>query len=150
MTELQTCDILPHYAEMTTSISLTGITTLTKTKYKTRHSTAKEIVQVPKKGFMLRKEVGANYNKPAKKKKRKVTTNTTAETLPTITKKKPLYTINKKQVWHRLFQFINQQKGMKELYFWTVTFPQGTEDDTCLNLISGSQKDNPTAHYITT
>jgi len=131
MTELQTCDILPHYAEMTTSISLTGITTLTKTRYRARHSTAKEIIQVPKKGFMLKKEVEANYNKPGKTKKRKVTTNTTAETLPTIIKKKPLYTINKKQVWHRLFQFINQQKEIKELYFWTVTFPQGTEDDTC-------------------
>lgn len=131
MTELQICDILPCSEEMTTSISLTGITTLTKTRYRSRHSTCKEVVQVPKKGFMLRKEVEGNYNKPAKTKKRKVTTNTTVETLPTIIKKKQSYTINKKQVWHRLFQFINQQKGMKELYFWTVTFPQGTEDDTC-------------------
>src|SRR5574337_415464 len=108
MAEIQTCDILPHYAEMTTSISLTGITTLTKTRYKTRHSTAKEIVQLPGKGFMLKKEIKAQESNNTTKAK-----------------------IKKKQVWHRLFQFINQQKGMKELYFWTVTFPQGTEDDTC-------------------
>src|SRR5574337_213247 len=131
MTELQTCDILPHYAEMTTSISLTGITTLTKTKYKTRHSTAKEIVQLPGKGFVLKKEIKAQDSNKDTKAKRKTKHKEQAKTLPTIIKKKPSYIINKKQVWHRLFQFINQQKGMKELYFWTVTFPQGTEDDTC-------------------
>ena len=131
MTELQTCDILPHYAEMTTSISLTGITTLTKTKYRTRHSTAKEIVQLPGKGFMLKKEIKAQESNNTSKTKRKTKHKQQAKTLPTTIKKKPSYTINKKQVWHRLFQFINLQKGMKELYFWTVTFPQGTEDDTC-------------------
>lgn len=38
------------------------------------------------------------------------------------------YSVNKREVRQRLLAFINTQKGKKELYFWTVTFPAGTSD----------------------
>lgn len=41
------------------------------------------------------------------------------------------YQVNKKEVRQRLFGFMNTQKGRKELYFWTVTFPKGTPDAIC-------------------
>lgn len=45
--------------------------------------------------------------------------------------RKKSYTVNKKEVRQRLLGYINTQKGRKELYFWTVTFPEGTPDDAC-------------------
>lgn len=39
------------------------------------------------------------------------------------------YRVNKVEVRNRLLAMINTQQGGKELYFWTVTFPQGTGDD---------------------
>jgi len=47
-----------------------------------------------------------------------------------ITRKKS-YSINKKEVRQRIMTYINTAKGQKELYFWTVSFPEGTPDDTC-------------------
>lgn len=41
------------------------------------------------------------------------------------------YTINKREVRQRILAYINTMKGQKELYFWTVTFPEGTPDAAC-------------------
>ncbi len=46
------------------------------------------------------------------------------------------YKINKQQVRHRLLCYINTQKGKKELYFWTVSFPQGTPDAICFQALN--------------
>src|SRR5207245_2272494 len=41
------------------------------------------------------------------------------------------YSVNKPQVRQRLFGIRNSQKGKKHMYFWTVSFPEGTPDDVC-------------------
>ena len=41
------------------------------------------------------------------------------------------YSINKREVRQRILAYINTEKGAKYLFFWTVTFPAGTPDDTC-------------------
>ena len=46
------------------------------------------------------------------------------------------YRINKKEVRQRLLGYLNTMKGKKELYFWTVTFPQGTPDDLCYRIFN--------------
>lgn len=38
------------------------------------------------------------------------------------------YTINKREVRQRLLGYINTYHGKKELYFWTVSFPEGIPD----------------------
>lgn len=45
--------------------------------------------------------------------------------------RKKAYMINKREVRQRILAYINTQKGKKELYFWTVSFPEGTPDDVC-------------------
>jgi hypothetical protein len=45
------------------------------------------------------------------------------------TKKERQYSVHKREVRQRLLGFMNTQRGKKELYFWTVTFPKGTADD---------------------
>ena len=124
------------HQDMRYSISLTGITILHEGKYKQRHNTTKEIVQVPKKGFMTK----ANYQ----------STQTTKQIKPTRRKKKQSvvtksndkatqvrqYRIDKTEVSHRIRNYINQMKGEKMLYFWTITFPQHTTDDTAYILLN--------------
>ena len=46
------------------------------------------------------------------------------------------YTINAKMVKSRITAFVANQGQGKELYFWTVTFPQGTNDATCMLLLN--------------
>lgn len=41
------------------------------------------------------------------------------------------YKIHKQRVRHRILGYINTQKGKKELYFWTVSFPEGSSDNAC-------------------
>lgn len=45
------------------------------------------------------------------------------------TKKLRTYTVHKREVRQRILGYLNTQRGKKELYFWTVTFPAGTPDD---------------------
>lgn len=56
-----------------------------------------------------------------------------AENARNVAKKERIkaYTINKREVRQRILGYINTMKGQKELYFWTVTFPEGTPDAVC-------------------
>lgn len=62
---------------------------------------------------------------------------TTENNFPIIVEKvtesirKKSYSVNKREVRQRILSYINTAKGQKELYFWTVTFPEGTADDVC-------------------
>lgn len=55
---------------------------------------------------------------------------------PKPAKKAKAFTINKTQVTHRIRNFCNQMSGEKKLFFWTVTFPAHTPDDTCFTLFN--------------
>lgn len=50
-----------------------------------------------------------------------------------LTKKgrKKSYKIDKAKVRQRIIAYINTQKGKKQLFFWTVSFPEHTPDDVC-------------------
>lgn len=50
-----------------------------------------------------------------------------------ITKKgrKKSYKVDKATVRQRIIAYINTQKGKKQLFFWTVSFPEHTPDDVC-------------------
>lgn len=51
-------------------------------------------------------------------------------------KKERKYTINKKEVRQRILGYLNSQKGKKELYFWTVSFPEKTSDEVCYRVLN--------------
>lgn len=50
---------------------------------------------------------------------------------PAKKERKNCYSVNKKEVRQRLLGYINTQRGKRELYFWTVSFPAKTPDDVC-------------------
>lgn len=47
-----------------------------------------------------------------------------------------IYFIKKREVRQRLLGYINTQNGKKELYFWTITFPEGIPDATAYRLFN--------------
>jgi hypothetical protein len=45
--------------------------------------------------------------------------------------RKKSYSVDKAAVRQRIYAMVNTMKGKKRLFFWTVSFPEGTPDDTC-------------------
>lgn len=106
------------------SISITGCTFLKSAKFKTRHNIRapfaqdglNRIVRLPKQ-YQI---------------KRKKDDSTVISTVPKVRN----YTIDKKQVSHRIKNYVNQMQGEKLLYFWTITFPVNTDDTTAHKLMN--------------
>lgn len=122
--------------DMTCSLSMTGVTILTKSRFKLRHAGSKDIRQRPDYGFITTEQ--DKILEPPKKKvtrlKKKVLKDESQ--CKVRVKKSAEYRINKKEVSHRIRGFLNQMKGEKLLYFWTITFPEKTTDDTCYILLN--------------
>jgi hypothetical protein len=87
------------------------------------------IVQKPIEGLMLAKndlqEKARIAALPKRKKKARI--NIPADNVSEKTPK--CYEVNKKEVSHRIRNYVNQMKGEKKLYFWTITFPLDTSDN---------------------
>ena len=133
---MQVLTVLPHYKDMVVQLSLTGATVLTQSKFKARHGGSKEIVQRPDVGLLLKKnEIKPIQEKP-KRKKRKIIA--VQDSKPVIKKVLPerFYSVNKKEVTHRIRNFVNSMRYEKKLYFWTITFPPTTSDDTAFILFN--------------
>lgn len=126
---------LCHQA-MTVSVSMTGITVLKESRYKARHAGSKEIVQVPMKGFDLRKNQLNELNRGKSKKKVQKKDDSIPKIPLVKSTRKSSYSINKKEVTHRIRGFVNQMKGEPCLYFWTVTFHPSTSDDIAFILLN--------------
>lgn len=132
---MQLLSVPPFYDTMLHSLSLTGVVELQKGAYRSRHALPKELIQIPVKGIVPTKSTDAALHKKAKKKQPQKT-DTAKKTKPAQPKKIRYYKIDKKQVCHRIKNYINQMPGEKMLYFWTVTFPEKTSDEVafkCFN-----------------
>jgi hypothetical protein len=128
---------VPHtHNDMLVSLSLTGVTILKQGKYKSRHAGSKDIIQKPIEGLMLRKNDALELERLAAipQRKKKVINPDSAS----VKKEKSArtYTINKKEISHRIRNMVNQMKGEKKLFFWTVTFPVGASDDAAFILLN--------------
>jgi hypothetical protein len=114
---------------MTVGFGYQGVTILTQSQYRVRYSGPADYVQVPIKGWIKK----PRKMREPKSKKRKWKIN---KPQPQKLNRPRVYIINKSVVSSRIKAFINQQSGKKELYFWTVTFPEKTEDATALLLLN--------------
>lgn len=121
---MQILDLPPTNKAMLHSLSLTGLVVLKKNSFKSRHKLPPSITQVPRKGFELKK------NLPELKQKKSAVKKESNE------KKERFYTVNKKIVRQRIQHFMLSMKGEKKLFFWTISFPVGTQDSTALTLLN--------------
>lgn len=139
--------IINPLPDMTVSVTMSGVTILSQSSFNKRYDLPKDVYHIKQTNFDTKESYQPNFTgdnpwrwEQAKKeleaKKRKKSVQKLSVTL--VKKEKALrsYTINKKQVCHKIKGFLNQQKGMKQLYFWTVTFPQGTSDDVAFILFN--------------
>lgn len=154
----------PNHHELVIKATSSGITLLKQNRFRSRY-TGNKFSAVDINGNLwlkssdLKKEIHSSGDRPKKKKAhvetqadlKKVPLNecpniqknlSTKETdLPTgegslSTKNTQGYRVNKREVRQRLLGYINTMRGQKELYFWTVTFPPGIEDNTCYRLLN--------------
>lgn len=128
---------MPLYSEETNSIlSMTGLTVLKDQNLKNRISPTKQLIHHPKHGIITKKQCQLIDKIPTPTKKR-VKLPDSINTIP-VTKslRSKIYSINKKQITHRIKNFTNQMSGTKQLYFWTVTFPLNTTDSTAFILLN--------------
>lgn len=133
---LQYLDVPMYHTDMRYSVSMTGILALTESRYRQRHNTTKEILQQPRSGFITKKDYLQKFPQITTTKKRKVKQSNPSETKPVRQKRSKEYTINRTEVTHRIRQYINSMSSEKLLYFWTITLPQGTDDNTAFTLLN--------------
>lgn len=118
---------------------MTGITVLKEGRYKKRYTGSKTAaVDINGKLFLKSGELqkiisGCSVPGKVTGKKRPVPV---LEPLPGPAKRAKDYRINKTEVRNRIFGMINTGRGKKELYFWTVTFPEKTPDNTIYRLFN--------------
>jgi len=107
-----------HSDEICISVGLTGVTVLKSNLLHSRFSGSKKLI-VNSRGCLQAKEP----KPPTKKKPLKSSCNR-------------MYTVNKKRVVNILENYVNAMTTSRSLYFYTITFPISTPDDTayqCLN-----------------
>jgi hypothetical protein len=122
--------------DISVKVTLTGLTILKQGHYHSRHELPKGSIQTHTNHFYTQNNYRPFFagDDPWKKKEKKQ-----VKKVPSIQNKQPskrVYSINKKEVVHRIRGFLNQMKGEKQLYFWTVTFPLHTTDDTAFQLFN--------------
>lgn len=141
MSEKTPFPLLPvpaQHHELTVKASNAGITVLTGGRYRKRYTGSKRS-EVDINGRMwlkageLKKHI-ASERPPDPKRKKAATQSDIAIAADAIQERKKNYTVNKVEVRNRLFGMINTQRGKKELYFWTITFPKNTNDATAYRL----------------
>lgn len=133
---MQYLDLPTTLEDMTVQLGMNGVTMLTKSRFKARHKGLTDLVQVPRTGFIAKPK---RITSPKKvKRKKSLGALEIDKSIPCSSKEKriPKYTIDKSEVTNRIRSYINQMKGEKMLYFWTITFPNSTTDDTAYILLN--------------
>lgn len=128
---------MPGYSEdMTASISMTGLTILKDGKYNNRIGESAEYINHLPFGIVRKKSIPLTPGEIAKLENKRPVKKLLQDPTPPKPRKQRSFTINKKQITHRIKNFTHQMPGEKKLYFWTVTFPEGTTDDTGFLLLN--------------
>lgn len=154
---MQLLKIPTHLHQMNISLSLTGVTHLKEGFSKKRHQGSKQLIEHPDTTFTTKKEYYQRnpHEKPTKRNQplkrlaspahagsQKVlynishSENSTNQPIPKPTPQPKAYKINKRQITHRIHNYVNQMKGQKILYFWTISFPKNIADNTAYKVFN--------------
>jgi len=129
-------DLPTTLEDMTISLGMNGVTILTKTRFKARHKGLTDIIQVPRTGFIMKPPPPP---KPIRRQRKKLPSKVLIENKGSNEPKQkriPKYSIDKTEVTNRIRGYLNQMRGEKMLYFWTISFPNGTPDDSAYILLN--------------
>jgi hypothetical protein len=133
---MQYLDLPTTLEDMTVSLGMNGVTILSKSRFKARHKGLTDIVQVPRTGFIMKPKKVID-KKSSRCKRRQITVVKSGEIQCNDKPVKiPKYVIDKTEVTNRIKGYLNQMRGEKMLYFWTITFPNTTSEDTAYILLN--------------
>src|SRR5277367_2494972 len=147
---------VPFYVDKKFKASMTGITHLKDYSYNSRHICGPGYQSLPD-GSIIKKPV---IKKPDAKPKTRSknnrshgadidtllsddSSNNEVQALEGIPERPPFdgYTLKKQVIRNRILNYANVMRSDPRwkkpvMYFWTVTFPEGTPDDTCYQLFN--------------
>lgn len=133
---MQILDIPATHHDMSYSISMTGVTQLKEGRFKSRHGGSTILRQKPATN-LPDNDSNPIQRKKVRKQKRSTLESENSRSNPiSYVKPQRLYRVKKKTVRAKILGYVNQLKGEKLLYFWTITFPQSTTDDTAWLLLN--------------
>jgi hypothetical protein len=131
----------PFFIEKAYKIGLNGITKQKQGSYKSRYCAGARYVDLPK-GEVVPRPPCHNAKDTTKKQKTKIVPEVEkgSEWLDPVKEVKKR-TLNKRKVRTRIMVYADTMRRSsrwkhKELYFWTISFPKGTPDDTCYQLLN--------------
>jgi len=126
----QLFDIPYTKTDMEFQISTTGVMKLKAARFKTRHNKVSDVVQQPATGFKKTSDYKKEYPQEFKQKKQSKRIKEARRINQASKKRKTEYSVDKSEIKKRIQCYVNQMKDEKMLYFWTISFPPGTNDDT--------------------
>jgi len=132
---MQILTVPPTQTDMVVKITMQGISRLKDGKYKQRHYGAKDVRQLGNgKIVSLKtyKSLFPNEFVKADTKKASNSTNSNVKLHPVSHH----YKIDRFKITPRLQTFYLSKKGSKQLYFWTITFPKDTTEQTAHKLFN--------------
>lgn len=129
-----------QFRELVIKANMNGITILKEGRYRKRYTGSKayevDINGILRTSSELKKLVSTE-KEGGKKKGQPSPNDHPGETRIETETKEKFYTINKVEIQQRIYSMIaSQPAGKKELYFWTVTFPVRTDDQTIYRLFN--------------
>ena len=130
MAKYQLLDIPTTQTDMIHKATLQGVITLKQGRYTSRHNKLKDIVQIPTSGYLSIKRYKSLFPTEFLPKKKIIKRPISTEKSTEPRRPNTLYKVNKSIVSNRIKQMVLQMKGQKELYFWTITFPDKSDDST--------------------
>jgi len=133
---MQYLDLPTTLEDMTISLGMNGVTILTKSRFKARHKGLTDIVQVPRTGFIMKPKKVIDSKRKKRSTRLPKHLKNTSDQCNVKTVRIPKYVIDKTEVTNRIKGYLNQMTGEKMLYFWTITFPNTTSEDTAYILLN--------------
>lgn len=126
----------PTHNELNNSCSLSGVTLLKNGRYNLRHVGSKNLVVLPDGTIEKHSNRCTSTGRKSQRKQRLLGVHSETDGIDSfsndsllLSKKVRTYSLKKSLIRNRIFAHLNQQKGTKELYFFTVTFPPIVTDD---------------------
>jgi hypothetical protein len=125
--------------ELTIKASAAGITILKGSRFRKRYTGSRQsAVDINGKMYLraadLKKIIAESSTDPGRRPGKAATQSEIALTADQLQRPPKYYKVAKTEVRNRILGMINTQRGKKELYFWTVTFPEGTIDAVAYRL----------------
>jgi hypothetical protein len=131
---------VPFFVEKGHKLGINGITKQKERSFSQRYGQGALYEHLPN-GLIVRKSPSSPIDKITAKKIPVLKNDISDDINAVAEKEKQVYRLNKKKLRNRILVYVDVMRRSKkwkskELYFWTITFPEKTPDDLCYRLLN--------------